>query len=403
MAKSPGDRFPGAIELAEAIDEVASALSGDTGELTIRRSGAVRRIATAPTMLDVSDTADLVAPPSRAKAKPRGSFLGSLMFLVILLGGAGAAVWWIKLRDAGTKAVAEPTASSDTKPDSKTQGGPQVDTAPGGNIGSSVRAGSGSVGTSDVGSSAAGTGSRTAPAGSGSAAVASGTGSGEASTPGLGSSEPPPGASGAERASESGAEPSSGSGGHADVATGSGSAGSASDTVEMNPATADNPAPAKATPDDDDEAANAPKTTEEAEKHAPPTPAIATTLPAAIQLIKEGKREQAIASLTALWKKTPNSSSIPFLLGNLYFDQHWWSVALEHYTAAIKKNADYRANPTLNHNVIRMLASPKTSRMAQGFLKYTVGKFALPYLKYAAQHDANPQVKRLSGWLAKNI
>jgi hypothetical protein len=57
----------------------------------------------------------------------------------------------------------------------------------------------------------------------------------------------------------------------------------------------------------------------------------------------------------------------------------------------------------MNRNVIRMLASKKTSRRAEGFLKYTVGKPALPYLKYAAQHDTNNQVKRLSGWLAKHI
>jgi hypothetical protein len=76
---------------------------------------------------------------------------------------------------------------------------------------------------------------------------------------------------------------------------------------------------------------------------------------------------------------------------------------MDHYSAAIKKNTKYRSNPTLNRNVIRMLASNQTSRKAQGFLKYNVGKPALPYVKYAAQHDTNSQVKRLSGWLAKNI
>jgi TolA-binding protein len=175
----------------------------------------------------------------------------------------------------------------------------------------------------------------------------------------------------------------------------------------MDPATAEDPAPASTKPaidsDDDDEAANAPKTTEEVEKHAPAAPVLATSLPGTIQLIKDGKRELAQASLRELWKKTPNSSYIPFLLGNLYYDQHWWSVALDHYSAAIKKDANYRWNPTLNRNVIRMLASNKTSRKAEGFLKFTVGRPALPYLRYAAQHDANAQVKRLSGWLAKNF
>jgi hypothetical protein len=91
------------------------------------------------------------------------------------------------------------------------------------------------------------------------------------------------------------------------------------------------------------------------------------------------------------------------LIGNLYCDQRWWSVAMDHYALAIKKNASYRGNPTLNRNVIRMLASNKTSRKAQAFLKYNVGKPSLPYVKYAAQHDPNDQVKRLSGWLVKNL
>lgn len=176
--------------------------------------------------------------------------------------------------------------------------------------------------------------------------------------------------------------------------------------IEMDPATADDPAPASSKPSsdsDEDEAPNAPATTEEVEKHAPAAPVLATTLSGTIQLIKDGKRDLALASLRALWKKMPNSAYIPFLLGNLYYDQRWWLVALDHYSAAIKKNANYRANPTLNRNVIRMLASNKTSRKAQVFLKFSVGKAALPYVKHAAKHDGNNQVKRLSGWLLKNL
>jgi hypothetical protein len=50
-----------------------------------------------------------------------------------------------------------------------------------------------------------------------------------------------------------------------------------------------------------------------------------------------------------------------------------------------------------------MLASGKTARKAQGFLKYTVGKPALPYVRHAAQHDSNSQVRRASVWLSRNI
>jgi TolA-binding protein len=172
----------------------------------------------------------------------------------------------------------------------------------------------------------------------------------------------------------------------------------------MDPATAEDPAPASTKPSrNDEEAANAPKTAEEVAKRAPPAPVRATTLPGAVQLIASGKRDLALASLHALWKKNQNSAYIPFLLGNLYYDQRWWSVAIDHYAAAIKKNAKYRSNPTLNRNLISMLASHKTAQRAEGFLKFNVGKPALPFVKYAAQHDSNPQVKRLSGWLLKNL
>ncbi|HEX7839858.1 MAG TPA: hypothetical protein VF469_20420, partial [Kofleriaceae bacterium] len=160
----------------------------------------------------------------------------------------------------------------------------------------------------------------------------------------------------------------------------------------------------------EEEAANAPRTADEVEKHAreaekraPAAPALATTLSAAVQLIQEGKHDLAMASLRALWTKMPASAYIPFLLGNLYYDQRWWTVAMEHYAAAIKKNAQYRSNPTLNRNVIGMLASDKTSRKAQAFLRFTVGKPALPYLRFAAQHDANSQVRKISGSLARAI
>jgi len=172
----------------------------------------------------------------------------------------------------------------------------------------------------------------------------------------------------------------------------------------MDPATADDPTPPATKPSsNDDEAANAPKTAAEVARRVPTAPVLATTLPGAVQLIKDGKRELALASLHALAGKNPTSAYIPFLLGNLYFDQRWWSVAMEHYGTAIKKNARYRSNPTINKNVILMLASNKTSRKAQGFLKYTVGRPALPYLRYAAQHDNNNQVRRLSAFLARNL
>lgn len=172
----------------------------------------------------------------------------------------------------------------------------------------------------------------------------------------------------------------------------------------MDPATAVDPAPPSTRPaSGEEEAANAPATVEEAEKRKAVAPVLAGTLESAVQLAKDGKRDLALASLRTLWKKTPNSAYIPFLIGNLYYDERWWTVAMEHYGTAIKKNARYRSNPTISRNVISMLVSDKTSRKAQGFLKYVVGKPAAPYVRYAAAHDPNPKVRRTAGWLLRNL
>src|SRR5207344_412731 len=97
----------------EAIDGIATAR--DTGELPIRRSAEAKQlVGTAPTMIDISDAAELVAPPQRLRGRPRGSFLGSLLLLAILLGGVGAAVLWIKGRSAGGSKPATATASGPT-------------------------------------------------------------------------------------------------------------------------------------------------------------------------------------------------------------------------------------------------------------------------------------------------
>ncbi|HEY0986389.1 MAG TPA: serine/threonine-protein kinase, partial [Kofleriaceae bacterium] len=131
MAKSPGDRFQSAIELAEAVDEVASARPvSDADDFTLPTEGRIeakteakidarRMMGTAPTMLevDVVETAELMGPPTRRGRRPRGSFLGSLVFLAILAGGIGATVWWVKARNAGKKSALATAEGGVARPD----------------------------------------------------------------------------------------------------------------------------------------------------------------------------------------------------------------------------------------------------------------------------------------------
>lgn len=187
------------------------------------------------------------------------------------------------------------------------------------------------------------------------------------------------------------------------LAVGSAGSGSDSDEIEMDPEAATNPDPNAGTQTAEDEAPDAPETTEDAEKRQPAEPVLAPTVAEAVQQIKDGQRDLALASLRALWKQSPKSAYIPFLLGNIYNDRLWWSIAMDHYKAAINKNGRYRSNAVLNKNVIRMLASPKTERKATAFLRTTIGKWSVPYLKLAAKTEPNARVRKQAAALAKSI
>ena len=175
------------------------------------------------------------------------------------------------------------------------------------------------------------------------------------------------------------------------------------------PEEASNPAPVDPNkPEIDDEAEDAPKSEQEVEAHvekkvAADKPQLATTIREAVRMIQANQDELALASLRQIWKKTQKSAYIPFLLGNLYFDKRWWSVAMDHYKIAIAKNAGYKKNATLIRNIIKTLGSVKTNKRAQVFLRSTIGRSSLPYLKAAAAHEKNPHIKKWAAYMTKVI
>lgn len=174
--------------------------------------------------------------------------------------------------------------------------------------------------------------------------------------------------------------------------------------IEMDPSTAEDPDPQHAANEiAEDEAEDAPKTPEEAERKKPTPPRLAKTLRESVQLIVSGERELALASLRALHKKSPKSAYIPFLIGNLYFDQTWWSVAMDYYAEAIKKNSLYRRNPVINRNVIHMLGSKRTRQRATNFIRGKIGRPALPHLRAAAVRGANQTIRKNAGSLARVV
>ena len=181
------------------------------------------------------------------------------------------------------------------------------------------------------------------------------------------------------------------------------------DEPEPDPETAEDPDPLahteETTPEDEDEAPDAPEVIvdDEPDPKTPAPPTYATTTAGAVRLIKAGKKELALQSLRRIWPKNKKSAYIPFLLGNLYTDKRWWSVAMDHYRIAIKKNAAYKRNGTLNRNVIRMLASKKTAGKASYFLRKTIGRPAKAHVKSCAKKNKNATIRKRCASIARQI
>jgi hypothetical protein len=353
MAKVPADRYQTAIALQQAIDDVTTGNIAvpEHQDETLPRTGPVvvasnkmkttNTAAVAPTMLDV-DTGDI------EEVKGGSRFWRTMLGAMVLVGGAVAMAGYLVHRSAGDETPAP---------------GPNV-VVPATQDGPAAIA----VVTPDSTQTAA--------------IVPPVADAGE-----LAADAAPPGDAGVDALVDDAGLPIYGTPDEAEV--------DPDKAIDLDPQAGKGSAV-------EDEAADAPKTSEEVEKKPQPVQ-LAPTLHDAVELIRQGKREPALASLRALRKKNPKSAYIPFLLGNLYYDQRWWSVAMDDYADAIKKNAQYRGNATLNRNVIRMLGSPKTQARASVFLRNTIGHPARAYLESAARHEENPVVRKKAADLARYI
>jgi serine/threonine-protein kinase len=157
------------------------------------------------------------------------------------------------------------------------------------------------------------------------------------------------------------------------------------EAVDPTPATEDEAADVSDTPP-----APPPPPPTQAEKPRPPPKTVAQ----ALALARSGHRDEAITAVRGMWKKNPRSANLPYVLGNLYNDKRWWSVAMEHYQAAIKRAPAYRRNATLIRNVIGMLGSPRTRGHASWFLRKVVGAPARAHLAAASKRHKSVVVRK---------
>jgi serine/threonine-protein kinase len=367
LSKSPEQRYQTAIDFADAIDEVLQGRIDPTMEdITVPKSGRIPRKnmntgALASTVLNI-DSSSIAREESMLK-RTSSRFPTALFVLLLVIGGGAALAGYVMKKKSNGK-------SSPKVSETMRDGGLVASDPP---IGSAGSAGSAVEATHDAGV--------VDPDASVAAAL----------TDAQSMAEVVGDAALAVRLDDAGLPII----GEPDVEL---------DEIQIDPEKVEDPEGEKAAPAD--EAENAPKSEEEVEKHEPtppPAPTLAKTIRGSVLLIKAGKKDLALASLRALQKKNPNSAYIPFLMGNLYFDRTWWSVAMDHYQTAIRKNAGYRRNAVLNRNVIRMLASTKTRQRATNFLRGIIGKFAAPHLRWAAKNDPNPVVRKQAAVLARYI
>jgi serine/threonine-protein kinase len=375
MAKDPAERWSSAVAFSDALDNVARRnalpmprLASQPVYQIVNGDGATAEIDDAD-VVDEASRADVVARPSkqtRAARESSGRGLGNFIIWALLLAGAVGA--YVLISKAAQDATSKRGSATGTRTDT------------------GIRGGSGSSTTGSSGSAKA-TATDPPPVAA-DAAVAVATAAADAAPAAvLPDAEVAVAVATIDAAPAVIAEPDAGEPA-IEITTDE-------EAPEADPA-AEDVAQAPDEPDPggtDTEPAPPPDVT------APPTPtgvAPPKTIDGALALLKKGgkeNRDAAIAGLRAQWRKNPRSSRLPFILGNIFFEMRWWSIAMQHYRAAIKRGPAYRRNSILIRNVIRALASTKTRGKATWFLRNVIGKAARPHLRNAARYHPHPAVK----------
>jgi eukaryotic-like serine/threonine-protein kinase len=141
-----------------------------------------------------------------------------------------------------------------------------------------------------------------------------------------------------------------------------------------------------------DEALN--ETSESEAKIVEPPPSNAVSLATVYALIRQNKTGQAMGVIQVLRRKSPKSAELPYLLGDLYFDRHWWSDGLAKYREAIKLGPGYRKKASIQRNAIVALADDRTYPRARALLVKDIGRAATQRLKKAAKNDSSRTVRK---------
>jgi len=145
--------------------------------------------------------------------------------------------------------------------------------------------------------------------------------------------------------------------------------------------------PAASPPEGAAEAATRP-----ASSGAPPAPSAQERQADAARLLDKGEWEQALVVLQKARRENPEDAQVSYALANVCLEHKRWSEGAAAARVAAQRDAKYRGDERLVKNLIHALGNDKGYEKTEDVL-HGFGAPAAPWLKDAAAHDKDPQVR----------
>jgi len=109
-------------------------------------------------------------------------------------------------------------------------------------------------------------------------------------------------------------------------------------------------------------------------------------------LVEKGEWEQALVVLQKAHREDPEDAAVSYDLANVCLEHKRWSEGAAAARVAAQRDNKYRADERLVKNLIHALGSDKGYEKTEDVL-HGFGAPAVPWLKDAAAHDKDPQVR----------
>jgi serine/threonine-protein kinase len=124
-------------------------------------------------------------------------------------------------------------------------------------------------------------------------------------------------------------------------------------------------------------------------------------------LLKKGDEDLALAGLYRLRRVRPTTpraqAEIATLIGNIYFDRHWWTDMLREYRFAVKVDPHFKNDAFINNNTVRSLADHVVCWRARRLVLDYLGRNSIPSLRVAAKRGETADLRRRAGKVLDSV